>query len=416
MTLLTSVPERRSAPWRAVAAALFGVGWGANQFTSLLLAYHTHRGLTPGTDQALFGVYAVGLVPALLLGGPASDRWGRARLVRPAAIVSVLATAILMLGVRSTLALFVGRFLAGAVSGTAFAAGTAWVKELSLAPYDETADEQAGARRAAIALSAGFGLGPVATGLIAQWSPAPLVVAYLPHLAVMAVVLPWLWRAPDTVPTSKPTVPGPRRLLRVPVPAAGRRTFLGLVVPMAPWVFAAPAVGFAVLPLVIQAHVAGFGSAFAGLTGGLTLGVGVAVQPLGHRLDSVDARLGARVGLGAVGIGMALASLAAFAENVLLVLLAAAVLGAGYGLTLVAGLLEVQRLAQPDELAGLTAAYYALTYIGFAVPFILTELSRYASYPQLLLALTVLVVATLVAVSSQSRPRRHALDRTMAHG
>src|SRR5665213_2972901 len=74
---------RRS--WLAVAAVMFGVGWGANQFTSLLIAYHQHLGLALSLNEALFGVYALGLIPALLVGGPASDRWGRRTVVRPAA-------------------------------------------------------------------------------------------------------------------------------------------------------------------------------------------------------------------------------------------------------------------------------------------------------------------------------------------
>lgn len=395
--------------WLAVAAAMFGVGWGANQFSSLLLAYHQHRHLSVSTDQALLGIYALGLIPALLLGGRASDRWGRGRLVRPAAVLSVLATVILIVGARWTVALYVGRFLAGVVSGTAFAAGTAWVKELSTAPYDPAAGEQAGARRAAIALSAGFGLGPVAAGLLAQWAPAPLVVAYLPHLVVMAAVLPGLWRIPETVPRPAAGTPTPRLRARITVPAPSRRRFVGVVVPTAPWVFAAPAVAFAVLPVVIARQVSGFGSAFAGLTAGLTLGVGVAVQPLGRRLDRADGARGTKAGLIAVVVGLFIASLAAFTASIPLVVLAAAVLGSGYGLTLVAGLLEVQRLAGPDELAGLTAVYYALTYLGFAVPLVLAELRPLASYPELLLILGALAATTLLIVSARSgRPQRSA--------
>ncbi len=94
--------------------------------------------------------------------------------------------------------LYAGRFLAGVCSGAAFAAGTAQIKELSIAPYDPGAGEQAGARRAAIALSAGFGLGALVAGLVAQWAPDPLVVAYVPHLIVMAVAMALLLGAPET--------------------------------------------------------------------------------------------------------------------------------------------------------------------------------------------------------------------------
>jgi MFS family permease len=384
-----------------VAAVMFGVGWGANQFASLIVAYHQVRGLTVGTDEALFGIYAVGLVPALLIGGPVSDRWGRARVVRPAALVSVVATVVLLAGSHSVALLSVGRFLAGAVSGAVFAAGTAWVKELSVPPFDEAAGEQAGARRAAVALSLGFGLGPLVAGVLAQWAPAPLVVPYLPHLVVMAVVIPGLWRAPETVTVSGAAAGGIWERLRVP--SAAHPRFLRVVVPVAPWVFAAASVSFAVLPTVISARTTGYGIAFAGLVAGVTLGVGVAVQPLARRLDRADDARGASVGLAAVVVGLGLAALAAHLGSPALVLVTAAVLGAGYGCCLVAGLLEVQRLAGPDDLAGLTAVFYALTYVGFAVPVVIAELHHVAGYPELLGALAVLAAACAVLVGVQVR-------------
>jgi hypothetical protein len=393
--------DRPRRHWLSIAAVMFGVGWGANQFTSLLLAYHDYRGVPVGTDQALFGVYALGLAPALLLGGPASDRWGRGRLLRPAVVVSILATVVLMLGVQSTPALYVGRFLSGAASGATFAAGTAWVKELSVPPYDLHAGEQAGARRAAIALTAGFGLGPVITGLIGQWAPHPLVLAYLPHLVVMAAVIPGLWRAPETVPATDAERPGPPRRLRVR--SATHPRFLTVIAPIAPWVFGAPAVAFAVLPSVISAHTRGYGIAFAGVTAGLTLAVGVLVQPLARRLDGVGDNRGATVGLVAVIVGMLVAALAATQGSPLEVLAAAALLGAGYGFILVSGLLEVQRLAGPDELAGLTAVFYTLTYVGFAAPIVLAELTGLTTYPVLLAALAGLATISLVAMTIEAR-------------
>jgi len=70
--------------WARVAGVMFGVGWGANQFSSLLLAYRLHRGVSESTADALFGVYALGLIPALLLIGPVSDLRGRRLIVRAA--------------------------------------------------------------------------------------------------------------------------------------------------------------------------------------------------------------------------------------------------------------------------------------------------------------------------------------------
>jgi MFS family permease len=377
---------------------MFGVGWGANQFVSLLVAYHLHRGLSVGTDQALFGVYALGLMPALMLAGPASDAWGRARILRPTVVLSVLATLVLVAGDHSVAALYVGRFLAGVASGAAFAAGTAWIKELSSPPYED-AGEQAGARRAAIALSAGFGLGPVATGVMGQWVASPFVTAYLPHLVVMAVAIPWLWRCSETVTVVRG---GPSFGSRLRVPAARQRRFVAVVVPMAPWVFGAPSVAFAVLPTLVSTHTHGYAVVFAGAVAGVTLTAGVLAQPLARRLDRVDDARGAAAGLLAVTLGMVLAALAAHTLDLVVVLVAAAVLGVGYGLALVSGLLEVQRIAARAELAGLSAVFYVVTYVGFAVPVGLAHLTGVAGYPTLLGILAGLAALCLLAVRIQA--------------
>jgi drug/metabolite transporter (DMT)-like permease len=43
-------------------------------------------------------------------------------------------------------------------------------------------------------------------------------------------------------------------------------------------------------------------------------------------------------------------------------------LGLAFGMALVAGLLEVQRLSAPDDLAAMTGLYYSLAYLGFCLP------------------------------------------------
>ncbi len=362
------------------------------------------RGLSTTVADALFGVYALGLIPALLLCGPASDLHGRRRIARPAVLLSVVATVILMLGHDSLPLLYIGRFLAGVCSGAIFAAGTAWVKELSSGEYAGGAGEQAGARRAAIALSLGFGLGPVVAGLLAQWASSPLVVPYVPHLLVMLVVVPAVWRVPETV-----TDPGPASFLaRLSVPIASSREFLTIVVPLAPWVFTAASISFALMPGIVSAHTSPYGLAFAAVTAGVTLGFGVGIQPYARKLDAGAASRGAIAGLSAVICGLLVQALAAHLVSWPLVLVGSALLGSGYGLCLVSGLLEVQRIAAPGELAGLTAVFYALTYLGFAAPIALSALnsSLKVGYPLLLLVTAGLAALSLGSVQLERRATR----------
>jgi MFS family permease len=384
----------RGRAWLRVCGVMFAVGWGANQFSSLLLAYKLHRGLSDGTGDALFGIYALGLIPALLILGPISDRRGRRVITCGAGILSGVATILLIAGDHTLVLLYLGRLLAGICSGAAFAAGTAWVKELSGPPHDRAAGPQAGARRAAIALSAGFGFGPLVAGLLAQWAPDPLLTAYLPHLAVVALGIGFGLSAPETV-TAAPDAPA-RGIL---VASAATPRFRRVVAPAAPWVFIAPSVAFAAMPALLASHLGDFQVGFAALTAALTLGVGVAIQPLARRLDARSPGRGLTAGLLCALAGMLVAALAVQGGSWPLALPADILFGAGYGLCLVSGLIEVQALAVPGELASLTAIFYALTYVGFASPLVVAELGKLIAGPVILLCgagLAALVLAGVV--------------------
>lgn len=392
--------------WLRVAAVLFAVGWGANQFSAMILAYRRHDGLSSAMTEAIFGIYALGLIPALLIGGPAADRWGRARVAWPAAATSVAATVVLVFGAHDVSLLFLGRFLAGVASGAMFAAGTAWVKELSVAPHDPGGNEQSGARRAAVALSLGFGLGPVVAGLLAQWGPDPLVLPYVPHLVVMTASLLVLAGAPETVggPVRR-GVASSRRQTRLRDLAHPR--FVRVVIPFAPWVFAAPAIAFAFLPGAIGDHPHGNTVAFASAVAGATAAIGVLVQPAGRPLNTRTDGRGPAGGLALLVAGLLVGVTATASEDPFLVLVAALLLGGAYGLCLVSGLLEVQRIAHPDDLASLTAVFYAFTYLGFAAPIVLAELAPVASQQFLLAGTAGLGALTLLLVVVQAR--RHPL-------
>jgi len=103
-------------------------------------------------------------------------------------------------------------------------------------------------------------------------------------------------------------------------------------------------------------------------------------------------------------VGMGLAGWAATVLTMWAALVAAAVLGAGYGMALLAGLQEIQRIAGPDDLAGLTAVFYCLSYLGFAVPAALAFLSRSLSYPVMFgFGAVAAAVCVVIAVAGSER-------------
>lgn len=372
--------------WRRVGLLLFAVGWGANHFVPLLLMYRARLALDAAQLALLFGMYALGLVPGLLLAGPVSDRRGRRAVVVPSACIALAASVVLGAG-GGFGALLLGRLAYGLGAGGAMSAGAVWLVELS-----RDAAPGAGARRSTIALSAGFGLGPLASGVAAQYLPAPTVVPFAVHVVLLAGLLIAARRTPDV---SDRAPPGP--LLRIALDPAGWRSFVRGVVPMAPFVFGFPAIVLAVLPNLLAGALGAAPIAYTGLLAAMMLGAGVAVQPVTRRLEPVtSARLGLWVGAAGVAIG----ALAVAGQVSALLLLVAPILGASYGMTMTGGFQAVQRLARPDARGGITGLYYVLTYVGFAAPYLLALAGRIAA-PVVALAVT----AGLAVAAALTLPR-----------
>ncbi|GAA3009894.1 MFS transporter [Kitasatospora sp. NPDC127116] len=393
-------PTGRGRPWLVAALAMLCCGWGGNQFTPLLLMYRHLGGYSEVTVDAFLGAYVLGLVPGLLVGGAASDRYGRRPLMIGAVVASLAASGVLCGGVTGELPIYAGRFLTGTAVGIAMAVGTSWVKELSRAPHDPSADQGAGARRASLALTVGFGLGAGVAGALAQWGPWPMVTPYLAHLLV---TLPALFLLPKAVETRARSAAVRSLWADLKVPAAGHRRFLRVVLPMAPWVFGSAGVAYAVTPQLVGDRLGDWSLAYATLLTVLTLGTGALVQPLAKRLDSLDSARGVVVSMVLMACGMAVCAGDAAVRSPLLGLGGAVLLGAAYGIGVVSGLLEIQRLVTPDDLAGITGVYYALCYSGFLLPAVLAALSSVASYTVMLSAVTALALASLAVIAFSSR-------------
>jgi MFS family permease len=381
------------ADWFRPAFAMFCVGWGANQFSPLAKVYEVDAGVSSATFAALFGVYAAGLIPALLLTGWISDRNGRRWVMVRTSVISMVATVTLIAYPGQIDFMALGRLLAGVASGAAFVAGSAWVKELSV-----SAPEGAGARRAAIALSAGFGLGPLVSGTVAQWAGMPMVLAYLPHLLLMVPALALVRRCRDAAGSTHAGIRSPNLL---PAPVWTRAFLLG-VAPWAPWVFGAATTSFVTAAKLASGRVGGLAVVFSGAVAGLTLLTGVVVQPFAKRVGARGRGWLPAIGLLLVALGFGATAVMAGARGsvyqLLLIVPVALLLGSAYGFLLVAGLLEVQRLASADQMASLVAVFYALIYLGFAAPYILAALSGGFDYVPWLSGAAGIAVLTIPVV------------------
>ncbi len=368
----TTVIRNGSRAWVRIAFAMFAVGWGANQFSPMLIVYRHELRLGAGGVAGLFLVYALTLIPGLLIGGPASDRFGRRPVVLPFVVLSPLATLLLVLDPRSLVLISTGRALAGLCSGVVFGSATAWVQELSHGTGQS-------ARRAALALSAGFGLGPVVAAVLAQWAPDPLVLPYLPHLVIGVAAVALAWPTPEASrrrPGASRREGASRRSGRGWPPAAVRtRRFWQAVAPASPLVFGSVALAIVVLPEEVTSATT-LSAGFAGLMTALAFIGGLGVQPAARRIANPLAGNAAGLCCAAAGAGLGVAAVAG-ADRVLAGA-AAVLLGLAYGLCLVCGLRQAEQMASPGERGAVVACYYALAYLGFAVPYLMAGLGGLA--------------------------------------
>ncbi len=376
--------------WRRAVFVLFAVAAGTNVPTPLLLVYRDRLDLGPDVLTAVFGCYALGLVPALALAGPLSDRYGRRRVVLPFAALAGC-TSLLLVGAASSLpVLFAGRALQGAVSGAVFSACSAWVAELSLA-----AGAGSAGRRAAVAMSGGFSVGPLVSGVLGEYAPLPTTLPYLLHVLLVGAGLLVARPLPETVVRRRHG----RVVARGPLVAAhDRRVLVTVLAPLAVCVYAFPTVIVSAVPVLVETTAPPV--LLTGFLAGLTLGAGALVAPL-------QARLGRWTALTAVLTGAAgyvAAAAGAGTGSPPLLVTASVLLGSGGGLALASGLALTARLARPERRGALSAVFLGCAYVGFGAPFVTALAAGATSVEVPLLVATgpALLLAVRLAVATRS--------------
>ncbi|ATI34327.1 MFS transporter [Rhodococcus sp. H-CA8f] len=392
-------PSRRG--FISVLAVLLSTGWAANHFASLIPVLRVDEGLSHTVLDGVFGIYALGLLPGLLTGGAVSDRVGRAVVVLPGALIASLGTLILLLW-HDAPGLMVGRLVVGIGAGLAIGAGTAWAADLR---------GKSGTVMAGVVLTSGFALGPLFSGLLAQFAAFPLATPFVVSavLSVGSVAAAAVWSRTPAPTKAAMFTQIPDRAERS---GAGVKVALLWALPLAPWVFASATVSFVTMTARLGDRYSG--PLLPGFAAALTLGAGILVQTAarhrnwGPQAGTVGAALAA-LGYCLVAVGGAHPALGLF-------IVCALVLGTAYGLCLREGLLDLESLAPPASRGALTGIFYVGTYLGFGLPVLLVviEPTMGPSLPLVILAAVAAVVAVVrfrrlrSTQASTSHPRLEA--------
>jgi MFS family permease len=387
------LPTPRSAPaganleFGAVLAVLLVTGWVANHFVALMPTISDRQHLSTSTLDAIFGIYAVGLLPGLLIGGRASDALGRKAVALSGAATAVVGTIAMLLSQQPDV-LLAGRLIVGIGVGLAMTSGTAWASDLR---------GPAGAATAGAVLIAGFAIGPFAGGLIAGAGEFGVQVSFAVAAALVVVAMAITFAAARGTAEPVPTATCDALTTTTSMPSSRRA--LSWAMPLAPWVFASATLGFITIPA--RVHTGLSAPIAAGIAALLVNGSSGVIQIIA-RLGTWGPRTGT-IGAALAAIGYAAMALTPPTITPLMSLALLLILGCASGLSLREGLIDLEAAAPQHVRGMLTGAFYALTYIGFGLPLLLTSVGFGGS--QIILAVMALLAAT-ASVTRALRLRR----------
>jgi hypothetical protein len=163
-----------------VASGIAVLGIGTTIITPLFPIYQSDLALGHGWLAAVAAVYGVSIIPAMLVAGRLSDRWGRAALLGPG--LACFALGDLVLASAGGLGgLLAGRLLQGLAMGASFGPAAALMADVADARRPDLP-----ALATAVASLAGFGLGPLLTVAVIEAGWVATRAPFLLHALLLA--------------------------------------------------------------------------------------------------------------------------------------------------------------------------------------------------------------------------------------
>jgi MFS family permease len=323
---------------------------GANLASPLYHVYAQRFGFSPLVLTSIFSTYAIVLVPALVLFGRLSDRFGR-RPVLAGGLVTACAGLLLFAFAEGEAWLFAARAVQGLAVAMVSGSATAALVEL-----DPDENRRRAALGAGLAQTLGSAVGPIFAGVLAEFAAYPLRLPYLVVLVLTAGAVLVVLRLPER----REEAGEPWRPQWPRVPAEVRRPFLRVAL--------TGGVGWAAISLylsivpsyaasLLHTHALALLAAVAttALVASSAIQVLMARRPGSLRRDQA-------LGCVLVAVGLGGMILAAPIRSFVVLLLGALVAGVGQGLAFLTAQEELNELA-PDERRGeVTAAFIAATY------------------------------------------------------
>jgi MFS family permease len=392
----TGIALPRAIAFWLVAGLLCLLMGAAGAPSPLYAVYQAKWHFSATTLTAVFAVYAVALLAALLVVGSVSDHVGR-RPVIVAALAADAVAMVLFLLARDVGMLYAARAVQGVATGAATSALSAALIELQpkrrapLAPLINSSAPAVGLGSGALAASALVQYGPLRTHLV-FW----LLLAAL--LAGIAGVL--------LMPEPGVRRPGMLQSLRphAAVPEQVRSTFTATLPCLAAlWALGGfyLSLGPSLAAVMLRSENLLWGGAVIFLLMACAAGASILLRSADAVLAMRNGSLTLLAGLGVTIVGIATNTSALF-------LAGTAIAGGGFGLAFLGTFRSLTALAPAEERAALIATIYTASYLAFSVPVVIAgTVATHAGLRDTSLGYAA-VLAALVAIAFVSLVARRA--------
>jgi predicted MFS family arabinose efflux permease len=390
----------RAAGFWLVGGTLLAFMAASSTPSPLYVVYQQRWDFSAATLTAVFAVYVLALLIALLTVGGLSDHVGR-RPVLAAALLVEAAAMVVFMEADGVGLLLLARILQGLATGAAAGA-------ISAAVVDLQPSSRLGALTNSVAPTVGLAVGALGAGLLVQYAPAPTTLPFALLAAVFLLLTAAVALLPETVSRRRGAFASLRP--RASVPPRARRAFLTAV----PCLVATWAMGGLYLSLggsvtASVLHVTNH------LVGGLVVttltGAGAVASVV---VRDMEPRRVMTAGSAALAVGTALALAAIAWASAPLFFLGTAVAGGGFGAAFLGAFRSLAQLAEPAERAELFASIYVVSYLAFSVPAVLAGLavpSAGLRTTATAYGVLVLVLALVAVAAGAARRPRHAASR-----
>lgn len=332
--------------------------------------YQSTWNLRPSDITQIFVLYMCGVIASLLFLGRLTQRHGFLPILRAGLVV--MTSGVALSAIAWNVPVFmVARLLIGLASGMITTSASVGMVQSS-----PGSDPRRIAALTTVAMTLGFGLGPLLGGVMAQWVPHPLVTAYIPTTLMGVLAIVALFRLPcepmarpldehDPRATKDNTRPLAGLLPRLTFPPArGRRQFW-LASMGAFCAFGMFSLYSSLAPSFMKELVPWSGPAVSGLSIAMILFLSSAFQFMVRNQKTKIVVLVAGVALALCNLLLMLTVVSGQAE---LFIMAVIVTAVGHGLANVGGMGVVAKLTQPAERAGLLSSYLMIGYMGTILP------------------------------------------------